>query len=49
MQGRSIAGVILRGLGTLGEYLIAYQQTLVSNTESAKLEQLHSYIDENHG
>ena len=41
MQGRSIAGAILRGLGTLGEYLIASQQILVSNTESAKLK----YID----
>lgn len=48
MQG-SIADVMLEGLGSLGEYLISYQQTLVSNPESAKLEQLHSYIDENHG
>lgn len=48
MQG-SIADVILQGLGTLGDYLIEYQQTLVSNPESTKLEQLHSYIDENHG
>ncbi|MWZ80140.1 ATP-binding cassette domain-containing protein [Francisella tularensis] len=48
MQG-SIADVMLQGLGTLGDYLIEYQQTLVSNPESAKLEQLHSYIDENHG
>ncbi|APC91992.1 MULTISPECIES: ATP-binding cassette domain-containing protein [Francisella] len=48
IQG-SITDVILQGLGTLGKYLIAYQQTLVSNPESAELEQLHSYIDENHG
>ncbi|AEE26573.1 ATP-binding cassette domain-containing protein [Francisella hispaniensis] len=48
MQG-SIADVILQGLGTLGDYLIEYQQTLVSNPESTKLEQLHNYIDENHG
>ncbi|MDE4961642.1 ATP-binding cassette domain-containing protein, partial [Francisella tularensis] len=30
MQG-SIAYVMLQGLGTLGDYLIDYQQTLVSN------------------
>lgn len=45
----SIAEVILQGLGELGEHLIAYQQTLMSDPESNKLEKLHSYIDENHG
>ncbi|WP_265658741.1 ATP-binding cassette domain-containing protein [Francisella philomiragia] len=45
----SIAEVILQGLGELGEHLIAYQQTLMSDPESNELEKLHSYIDENHG
>ncbi|MEY8767779.1 ATP-binding cassette domain-containing protein [Francisella philomiragia] len=45
----SIAEVILQGLGKLGEHLIAYQQTLMSDPESNELEKLHSYIDENHG
>ncbi|MBK2029176.1 ATP-binding cassette domain-containing protein [Francisella noatunensis] len=45
----SIAEVILQGLRELGEHLIAYQQTLMSDPESNELEKLHSYIDENHG
>ncbi|MBK2115052.1 ATP-binding cassette domain-containing protein, partial [Francisella orientalis] len=45
----SIAEVILQGLGELGEHLIAYQQTLMSDPESNELAKLHSYIDENHG
>lgn len=45
----SIAEVILQGLGELGEHLIAYQQTLMSDPESNELEKLHSYIDKNHG
>ncbi|WP_150465388.1 ATP-binding cassette domain-containing protein [Francisella sp. SYW-2] len=45
----SVSEVILQGLGELGEHLIAYQQTLVLDPESTKLENLHSYIDEKHG
>ncbi|WP_432773519.1 ATP-binding cassette domain-containing protein [Francisella salimarina] len=45
----SVSEVILQGLGELGEHLIAYQQTLMSDPESNELENLHSYIDEKHG
>ncbi|QEO56502.1 ATP-binding cassette domain-containing protein [Francisella marina] len=45
----SVSEVILQGLGELGEHLIAYQQTLVLDPESTKVENLHSYIDEKHG
>ncbi|AEI36723.1 ATP-binding cassette domain-containing protein [Francisella salina] len=45
----SVSEVILQGLGELGEHLIAYQQTLVLDPESTKLENLHSYIDEKYG
>ncbi|WP_150467038.1 ATP-binding cassette domain-containing protein [Francisella sp. SYW-9] len=45
----SITDVILQGLGELGEKLISYQDILVHNAQSAELESLHKYIDENHG
>ena len=45
----SIADVILEGLGELGNKLNLYQQLLESNPQSTELEDLHKYIDENHG
>lgn len=45
----SITDVILEGLGELGNKLNSYQKTLESNPQSAELEDLHKYIDENHG
>lgn len=45
----SVTDVILEGLGELGDKLNLYQQLLESNPQSAELENLHKYIDENHG
>ncbi|QIW10656.1 ATP-binding cassette domain-containing protein [Francisella sp. LA112445] len=45
----SISDVILQGLGELGKKLISYQNVLEHDPQSAELESLHKYIDENHG
>ncbi|AIT09184.1 ABC transporter ATPase [Candidatus Francisella endociliophora] len=45
----SVVDVILDGLGELGNKLNSYQKTLESNPQSSELENLHKYIDENHG